>query len=138
MRSDLEHEFPGVAFASGQPIIDQVMEIVTGSTADLAVSIVGNDLIMMREKAELISGIMSEMEGSEGVDIEQENVQDQLTIDINREQAARYGINVADIQDMIEAAIGGKEISVLYDGAKRYRSEEHTSELQSRPHLVCR
>ena len=120
MRSDLEHEFPGVAFASGQPIIDQVMEIVTGSAADLAVSIVGDDLIMMREKAELISEIMLEMEGSQGVDIEQENVQDQIAIDINREQAARYGINVVDIQDMIEAAIGGKEISVLYDGAKRY------------------
>src|SRR5690606_1310878 len=50
MRSDLEHEFPGVAFASGQPIIDQVMEIVTGSAADLAVSIVGDDLIMMRDR----------------------------------------------------------------------------------------
>ena len=120
IRTDLEDEFPGVAFTSGQPIIDQVMEIVTGSAADLAVSIVGDDLIMMREKAEVISQIMKNMEGSEGVDIEQENTQDQLAININREQAARYGINVADIQDMIEAAIGGKEISVLYDGAKRY------------------
>ena len=120
MRTDLEDEFPGVAFTSGQPIIDQVMEIVTGSAADLAVSIVGDDLIMMREKAEVIREIMQNMEGSKGVDIEQENTQDQLAININREQAARYGINVADIQDMIEAAIGGKEISVLYDGAKRY------------------
>ena len=120
MRTDLEDEFPGVAFTSGQPIIDQVMEIVTGSAADLAVSIVGDDLIMMREKAEVISQIMQTMHGSEGVNIEQENTQDQLAININREQAARYGINVADIQDMIEAAIGGKEISVLYDGAKRY------------------
>ena len=120
MRTDLEDEFPGVAFTSGQPIIDQVMEIVTGSAADLAVSIVGDDLIMMREKAVIISQIMQTMHGSEGVNIEQENTQDQLAININREQAARYGINVADIQDMIEAAIGGKEISVLYDGAKRY------------------
>ena len=120
MRTELEHEFPGVAFTSGQPIIDQVMEIVTGSAADLAVSIVGDDLIMMREKAEVISQIMQHMEGSEGVNIEQENTQDQLAINISREQAARFGINVADIQDMIEAAIGGKEISVLYDGAKRY------------------
>ena len=120
MRAELEHEFPGVAFTSGQPIIDQVMEIVTGSAADLAVSIVGDDLIMMREKAEHISRIMQNMEGSEGVNIEQENTQDQLAININRQQAARYGINVSDIQDMIEAAIGGKEISVLYDGAKRY------------------
>lgn len=120
MRTQLEHEFPGVTFTSGQPIIDQVMEIVTGSAADLAVSIVGDDLIMMREKAEAIAQIMQTMDGSQGVNIEQENTQDQLAININREQAARYGINIADIQNMIEAAIGGKEISVLYDGAKRY------------------
>ena len=120
MRTQLEHEFPGVTITSGQPIIDQVMEIVTGSAADLAVSIVGDDLIMMREKAETIAQIMQSMDGSQGVNIEQENTQDQLAININREQAARYGINIADIQNMIEAAIGGKEISVLYDGAKRY------------------
>lgn len=120
MRKELEFEFPGVAFTSGQPIIDQVMEIVTGSAADLAVSIVGDDLIMMREKAEHIAAIMQKMEGSEGVNIEQENTQDQLAIEIDRSAAARYGINVSDVQDMIEAAIGGKEISVLYDGAKRY------------------
>lgn len=118
--TDLEHEMPGASFSAGQPIIDQVMEIVTGSAADLAVSVVGDDLVMMRTKVDSIANIVREMHGSEGVDIEQEGTQDQLTIDINREQAARYGINVADIQNMIEAAIGGKNISILYDGAKRY------------------
>lgn len=111
---------PGASFSAGQPIIDQVMEIVTGSAADLAVSVVGDDLVMMRTKVDSIANIVRDMHGSEGVDIEQEGIQDQLTIDINREQAARYGINVADIQNMIEAAIGGKNISILYDGAKRY------------------
>lgn len=118
--TDLEREIPGASFNTGQPIIDQVMEIVTGSAADLAVSIVGDDLVMMRSKVDSIANIVREMEGSDGVDIEQEGTQDQLTININREQAARYGINVSDIQNMIEAAVGGKNISVLYDGAKRY------------------
>lgn len=120
IRSELERELPGVKFTSGQPIIDQVMEIVTGSAADLAVSLVGDDLVMMRTKADSIAQIMEGMAGSEGVNIEQENTQDQLAININREYAARYGINISEIQDMIEAAIGGKAISVLYDGAKRY------------------
>lgn len=120
IRTDLERELPGVHFTSGQPIIDQVMEIVTGSAADLAVSIVGDDLIMMREKADSIAAIVKNMHGSEGVNIEQEGTQEQLAISINRENAARYGINIADIQNMIEAAIGGKTISVLYDGTKRY------------------
>lgn len=118
--TDLEREMPGASFNTGQPIIDQVMEIVTGSAADLAVSVVGDDLVMMRSKVDSIAEIVRDMEGSEGVDIEQEGAQDQLTININRKQAARYGINVSDIQYMIEAAVGGKNISVLYDGAKRY------------------
>ncbi len=118
--AELERELPSVSFSAGQPIIDQVMEIVTGSAADLAVSVVGDDLVMMRSKVDSIAAIARTMEGSEGVDIEQEGTQDQLTIKINREQAARYGINVSDIQNMIEAAIGGKDVSVLYDGTKRY------------------
>ncbi len=120
IRTDLERELPSVRFSSGQPIIDQVMEIVTGSAADLAVSIVGDDLKMMRNKADSIATIIKSMQGSESVNIEQEGTQEQLAIKINREFAARYGINVSDIQNMIEAAIGGKSISVLYDGTKRY------------------
>ncbi|MDQ6469885.1 efflux RND transporter permease subunit [Flavobacterium sp. LHD-80] len=58
--------------------------------------------------------------GAANVNIEQEGEQEQLAIDIDRQQAARFGINVADIQNMIEAAIGGKTISTLYDGTKRY------------------
>lgn len=120
IKTDLERELPSVRFSSGQPIIDQVMEIVTGSAADLAVSIVGDDLKMMRNKADSISAIIKSMQGSESVNIEQEGTQAQLAIKINREYAARYGINVSDIQNMIEAAIGGKSISVLYDGTKRF------------------
>lgn len=118
--NDLEKEFPAVSFSTGQPIIDQVMEIVTGSAADLAVSIVGDDLVMMRAKADSIETIMKSMQGSVGVNIEQEGMQEQLAIEIKRENVARYGINIADIQNMIEAAIGGKNISELYDGNKRY------------------
>ncbi len=118
--TELEKALPGVKFTSGQPIIDQVMEIATGSAADLAVSIVGDDLVLMRSKADSIVEIMKSMKGSVGVSIEQEGAQEQLAIKINREKAARYGINVADIQNIIEAAIGGKNISVLYDGSKRY------------------
>lgn len=118
--SHLEREMPSVKFSSGQPIIDQVMEIVTGSAADLAVSLVGDDLVMMRSKTDSIANIILSMEGSEGVDMEQEGTQEQLAVNINRQYAARYGINVSDIQNMIEAAIGGKNISVLYEGSKRY------------------
>ena len=118
--TDLENEIPSVKFTSGQPIIDQVMEIVTGSAADLAVSIIGDDLVFMREQAEHIAHIVKTMTGSTGVDIEQEGMLEQLVIDVDREKAGRYGVNVADVQYMIEAAIGGKNISSVYEGVKRY------------------
>jgi cobalt-zinc-cadmium resistance protein CzcA len=120
IKRDLQKQLPAVSFSSGQPIIDQVMEIVTGSAADLAVSVVGDDLTMMRKKAEAIAKIVKSTPGADNVNIEQEGPQEQLAININREAAARFGINVADIQNMIEAAIGGKTISTLYDGTKRY------------------
>ncbi len=120
IQSDLQENFPGAFFSTGQPIIDQVMEIVTGSAADLAISVIGDDLQFMRTKADSISTIVQKMEGAASVNIEQEGVQAQLAITINRQAAARYDINVNDIQAMVEAAIGGKSISILYDGAKRY------------------
>ncbi|MFH6991564.1 efflux RND transporter permease subunit [Flavobacterium sp. FlaQc-48] len=120
IKTDLQQQIPSVQFSSGQPIIDQVMEIVNGSAADLAISVVGDDLQMMRKKAETIAQIAKKIDGAANVNIEQEGEQEQLAIDINREEAARFGINVSDIQNMIEAAIGGKTISTLYDGTKRY------------------
>jgi cobalt-zinc-cadmium resistance protein CzcA len=120
IKTELQQQLPSVTFSSGQPIIDQVMEIVTGSAADLAISVVGEDLKMMRQKADSIAVIVKQTTGADNVNIEQEGPQDQLAININRESAARFGINVADIQNMIEAAIGGKAISTLYDGTKRY------------------
>ncbi len=120
IQSDLQNNFPGAFFSTGQPIIDQVMEIVTGSAADLAISVIGDDLQFMRAKADSISTIVQGTEGAASVNIEQEGVQAQLAITINRQAAARYDINVNDIQAMVEAAIGGKSISILYDGAKRY------------------
>jgi cobalt-zinc-cadmium resistance protein CzcA len=120
MQVDLEKTIPGVSFNSGQPIIDQVMEIVTGSAADLAISVVGDDLKFMRAKGDSIADIVRNTPGSASVNIEQEGVQAQLAIKINREYAARFGINVSDIEAMIEAAIGGKAVGTLYDGTKRY------------------
>jgi cobalt-zinc-cadmium resistance protein CzcA len=117
---ELQNEFPGSFFSSGQPIIDQVMEIVTGSAADLAISIVGYDFNLMRQKADSIAAIVRSTRGATAVNIEQEGTQAQLAIRIDRKSAARYGINVSDIQNMVEAAIGGKPIGTIYDGAKKY------------------
>lgn len=120
LQTELQNEFPGSFFSTGQPIIDQVMEIVTGSAADLAISIVGYDFDLMRHKADSIATIVRATSGASAVNIEQEGAQAQLAIRIDRKAAARYGINVSDVQNMVEAAIGGKPIGTVYDGAKKY------------------
>ena len=90
MQTQLQNEFPGAFFSTGQPIIDQVMEIVTGSAADLAISIVGDDLEFMRTKADSIAEIVRNMNGAVAVNVEQEGEQAQLAINVNRENAARF------------------------------------------------
>ncbi|GAB3909493.1 CusA/CzcA family heavy metal efflux RND transporter [Larkinella knui] len=120
IKSQLEEQLPGANLSFGQPIIDQVTEIVTGSASDLAINLTGYDLTLLRSKADQVLKIVRGINGSSESGIEQEGPQAQLSININRQQVARYGINVAAIQTMIEAAIGGKVISTLYDGPRRY------------------
>lgn len=120
LRRELKEELPSTFISFGQPIIDNVMESVTGSAADLAVNIQGYDINRMRGIADTVKTIIKGMQGATDVGMEQEGPQAQLNIQINRKEAARYGINVADIQNMIEAAIGGKVVGPIYDRDRRY------------------
>lgn len=120
LRRELKEELPSTFISFGQPIIDNVMESVTGSAADLAVNIQGYDINRMRGIADTVKTIIKGMQGATDVGMEQEGPQAQLNIQINRREAARYGINVADIQNMIEAAIGGKVVGPIYDRDRRY------------------
>ncbi len=115
MKKELSEAIPSAEFSFSQPILDNVTEAVTGSVADLAVLINGEDLNFMRKEADSILTIIRKIPGASESGIEQEGDQAQLTIRIDRNAAARFGINVSDIQEMIEAAIGGKAISQLYD-----------------------
>ncbi|HLX13091.1 MAG TPA: efflux RND transporter permease subunit, partial [Bacteroidota bacterium] len=120
IRGELEEAVPGASFSFSQPILDNVTEAVTGSVADLAVLINGNDLNVMREKADSILAVIKTIRGASEYGIEQEGDQAQLTVTVDRTAAARFGVNASDIQKMIEAAIGGKPIGKLYDGTKRF------------------
>ncbi len=115
MKKELSEAVPSAEFSFSQPILDNVTEAVTGSVADLAVLINGEDLKFMRKEADTILTVIRKIPGASESGIEQEGDQAQLTIRIDRNAAARFGINVSDIQEMIEAAIGGKAISQLYD-----------------------
>jgi len=112
--------FPGMNFNITQPIIDMVMESVTGSSADLAVIMSGPDLSLLRQKAEQVRRILTAIPGAADTAIEQEAEQPQLRIEVDRQSAARYGINVSDIQEVIELAIGGRAVSTMFDGDRRF------------------
>lgn len=120
IKNELEQAIPGTVIAFSQPILDNVTEAVTGSVADLAVLINGDDLRLMRAKADSILAIIRAIPGATECGIEQEADQAQLSIQVDRNAAARFGVNVSDIQRMIEAAIGGRTVGQMYDGSKRF------------------
>lgn len=120
IKSKLEAEFPGASFSFSQPILDNVTEAVTGSAADLAVLINGDDIPLMRRIALKVLAILRSVRGASESGLEQEGPQTQLVVNVRREDAARYGINIADINRLLELAIGGKPVSQLYEGERRF------------------
>lgn len=116
----LNAEVPGAAFSFTQPIIDNVTEAVTGSAADLAVILRGSDLGTLRRLARQTLAEVRQVPGAADSAIEQEEDQAQLRIRIDRQAVARYGINVKDVQDVIEMAIGGRAAGTMFEGERRF------------------
>jgi cobalt-zinc-cadmium resistance protein CzcA len=116
----LRRAIPGAFFSFTQPIIDNVTEAVTGSPADLAVIITGPDLAELRRLGNQTLDVLRTVPGAADTGIEQEEDQTQLRITIDRQAVARYGINVRDVQDVIEMAIGGRSVSTFFDGERRF------------------
>lgn len=116
----LPEVIPGATFNITQPIIDTVTEVVTGSSADLAVILVGADLGLLRAKAEETLQVVRAIPGAADTAIEQEAEQPQLTIQLDREKMARFGVRVRNVQDLIELAIGGRVVSNLFEGERRF------------------
>jgi cobalt-zinc-cadmium resistance protein CzcA len=111
---------PGATLNFTQPIIDTVTESVTGSSADLAVILTGEDLGQLRGLAAQTLRMIRQVPGSAESALEQESDQAQVQVVIDRQQAARYGINVDDIQQMIELAVGGRAIAPLFEGERKF------------------
>jgi cobalt-zinc-cadmium resistance protein CzcA len=116
----LPEAIPGANFNITQPIIDTVTEVVTGSSADLAVILSGPDLSVLRRHAEETLQLVRSIPGAADSAVEQEAEQPQLTIQLDRERMARFGVRVRDVQDLIELAIGGRVVSSLFEGERRF------------------
>ncbi len=113
-------KMPGYTVGFSQPIIDMVMDQIAGSHSDLAVKIYGEDLSETRRIAEEVEKVVRNINGSADVVIDQEPPLPQLQIAVDRDKIAQYGLNVADVSELIEVAIGGKAISQVFTGSKVY------------------
>lgn len=113
-------KIPGLSIGFSQPIIDMVMDQVAGSHSDLAIKVYGDNLVETRHLAEKIATILSGIKGAEDVAVDQEPPLPQLQIIANRELIAQYGLNISDVTELIELAIGGKAVSQIFIGSKSY------------------
>ena len=120
MQMNLQSRIAGANFSFSQPILDNVTEAVTGSAADLAVLVSGDDLHLLRNYADTILQTIKRIPGASESGIEEEGDQAQLKIEVNRQAVARYGINVRDVEDVIELAVAGKPVSTLYEGERKF------------------
>jgi len=124
-------KLPGAAWNFSQPIEDNVGETVTGTKGQLALKIYGDDLRTLEQKGEEVIAIMQRIPGIRDVKLYRDTGQPNLNFTIDRQQAARFGINVSDIQDVIETAVGGKAVSQVlpqgsperYDVVVRYQEQ---------------
>ncbi len=126
---------PGLAYNFTQPIAMRVDELTSGVKSDLAVKIYGEDLDQLNQIGGKISTIVSGMAGTANFFVEQPIGQPYLTIEIDREALASFGLNVNDVQAVIEAGIGGQVAGQLYEGQRRFDIQvrypaEFRSELQ--------
>lgn len=111
---------PGYSVGFSQPIIDMVMDQIAGSHSDLALKIYSDDVVKGRHMADRLANLLKEIPGAVDVAVDQEPPLPQLQIIADRERIAQYGLNVSDVADIIEMAIGGAAISQIFVGSKSY------------------
>ncbi len=111
---------PGVLTTFTQPIAMAVDELLEGVRAELAIKLFGDDLDMLITKGNEIAGVTRRIRGATDVQVDQVTGTPQLVIRVNRQTVARYGINVADVQQTIRAAVGGEVAGQIFEGVRRF------------------
>ncbi|WP_244818523.1 efflux RND transporter permease subunit [Caballeronia sp. Lep1P3] len=113
-------ELPGNAYEFSQPIQLRFNELISGVRSDVAVKIFGDDMSVLNGTGEKIAAALNKVPGASEVKVEQTTGLPVLTINLEREKLARYGVTVADIQDAIAAAVGGQKAGTLFQGDRRF------------------
>jgi len=113
-------KIPGLVYSFSQPIADMIDDLIAGIKADLGIKIFGDDVYTIDRIAGQVQKVVSKVKGA--ADMQREHILGlpQLNIKIKRDEIARYGINVSDIQTIIESAVAGEVVTQVVDGTKRF------------------
>ena len=112
--------FPGILTNFSQVIQDNVEEAISGVKGEIAIKIFGSDLKTLQDRADQITHILASIQGATDVAAEQQAGLAQVMIDIDRAKVSRYGINISDVEDVIEMGMGGKSASQFLEGERRF------------------
>lgn len=113
-------QIPGNNYEFTQPIQMRFNELISGVRSDVAVKVFGDDLALLLESGEEIAELLEKIPGAADVKVEQISGLPVLTVKIDRPGISRYGLNVADVQEVVEVAIGGKEAGQVFEGDRRF------------------
>jgi cobalt-zinc-cadmium resistance protein CzcA len=119
MDRELE-KLPGVLWNFSQPIADNMEEAVSGVKGELAIKIYGTDLKLLEETGDKIVNVLRKVPGIEDLGLFRVIGQPNLNFEVNRDAASRYGINVSDVQDAVQTAVGGNAVTQVLQGEQRY------------------
>lgn len=120
MSEALEQKVPNAAFSFSQPIELRVSELISGVRSDIAIKLFGDDLDTLKKTANRIGAVVSRVPGAEDVKVEATSGLPQLQIKPDRAAIARYGINVEDVNSLVESIVAGKEAGQVYQGEQRF------------------
>jgi cobalt-zinc-cadmium resistance protein CzcA len=113
-------KLPGSNYEFSQPIQLRFNELISGVRSDVAVKLFGDDMEVLDKTAATIAATMTSIPGASDVKVEQTEGLPMLTVQIDRDKTARYGLNVGDVQDTVATAIGGKEAGTMFQGDRRF------------------
>jgi cobalt-zinc-cadmium resistance protein CzcA len=120
MQEKLEHVVPSAVIAATQPIQSRIEELISGVRATLALKIYGEDLNTIDKLSGQMKEVLEKVPGVDDLSLEANKGKPQLVINVDRDAAARYGINADEILEVVQAGIGSKTVSTLIDGTKRF------------------
>ncbi|MDM7915688.1 MAG: CusA/CzcA family heavy metal efflux RND transporter, partial [Candidatus Eisenbacteria bacterium] len=119
MQQDLS-AIPGLRLSFSQPIALRVNELISGVKSDLAVKVFGPDLDLLKERADEIATVLNGVRGAQDVKVEQISGMSQEIIDLDRQAMARYALNAADVNELLETGVAGREVSTFLEGQQRF------------------